>query len=188
MISIPNIISVTRLLSVPLIIWLIVSDLLGLAFWVFVFAGLSDAADGFIARRLNATSALGEIIDPLADKALMVSIYVALGLQGLLPPWLVIVVVTRDVLIVAVFLVSAALDQRIETSPLRISKLNTAAQITLAALVLGEVGLGIGTVSLVTWTGYIVAATTVLSGFGYLIRWMRSAASTTEPSEPGGER
>lgn len=187
MISIPNIISISRLLAVPLIIWLIVSNYLGAAFWVFVFAGLSDAVDGFVARRLNATSALGEIIDPVADKVLMVSIYVALGLQGLLPPWLVIVVVTRDVLIVAVFLVSSALEQKVETSPLRISKLNTAAQITLAALVLGEFGLGIGTHALVTWMGYLVAATTVLSGFGYLIRWMRGTTSTAAPSEPRSE-
>lgn len=175
MVSIPNFISIGRLLAVPIIVWLILDDHLGAAFWVFVGAGVSDAVDGFLARRFNATSEIGALLDPIADKMLLVSIYVTLGIQGLLVTWLVILVVTRDVLIIGLSLISAALDQKIEQTPLLIGKLSTAAQITLAALVLGEVGLGIDFAAVVFWLSYFVGVATVVSGLTYLVRWARTA-------------
>ena len=81
--NLPNIISIARLLSVPLAVWLIVSGLYPAAFWLFVMAGISDAADGFLARLFNAQTPLGAYIDPLADKTLLVGVYITLGIQGL---------------------------------------------------------------------------------------------------------
>ena len=180
--NIPNLLTVGRLLAVPVVVWLILIGRLDLAFWLFIAAGFSDALDGFLARRLHATSAFGEMLDPVADKLLMVSIYITLGLLALLPTWLVIVVVSRDILIVSIFLGYSAFGAVAEISPLRISKFNTAAQITLAAVVLGQLGLSIDLAVLVEWLIYLVAVTTVLSGTSYLVRLMRGTENSQDPA------
>ncbi len=94
--SIPNIITLGRIILVPVIVWAIVSSQMEIAFAIFVIAGVSDAVDGFLAKRFNMTSELGALLDPLADKALLVSIYVALGIWGAVPRWIVILVVSRE--------------------------------------------------------------------------------------------
>ena len=98
--SIPNIITLGRILLVPVIVWAIASSQMEIAFAIFVIAGVSDAVDGFLAKRFNMASELGALLDPLADKALLVSIYVALGIWGAMPRWIVILVVSRDIMIV----------------------------------------------------------------------------------------
>src|SRR6202000_473444 len=105
-VSIPNIITLGRILLVPVIIWAIASNQMEIAFATFVIAGVSDAVDGFLAKRFNMASELGALLDPLADKALLVSIYVALGIWGAIPHWIVILVVSRDFMIVAAVIVS----------------------------------------------------------------------------------
>src|SRR6202035_4268592 len=102
--NLPNLISLGRLLLVPLAISLILDGKYWAAFWVFVVAGISDALDGFIAKRFNRRTRLGALLDPVADKAMLVSVYVALGLVHELWTWLVILVVFRDVMIVGGFL------------------------------------------------------------------------------------
>ena len=174
--NLPNIITLGRLLSVPVAIWLVLDDELAAAFWLFVAAGLSDAVDGFIAKRFDQRSELGALLDPVADKALLVSMYVTLGAASHLPTWLVILVVFRDVLIIGGFLLVAALAQPMRWEPLFISKLNTALQIALVALVLAQLGLGLAGAPLRVALLYGVAATTVLSGAGYLVRWARALA------------
>ena len=98
--SIPNIITLGRILLVPIIVWAIASSQMEIAFAIFIIAGVSDAVDGFLAKRFNMASELGALLDPLADKALLVSIYVALGIWGAVPRWIVILVVSRDIMIV----------------------------------------------------------------------------------------
>lgn len=169
--NLPNLITLGRLFSVPVAIWLILSDERAAAFWLFVAAGVSDAVDGFIAKRFDQRSRLGALLDPLADKALLVSMYVTLGIAGHLPNWLVILVVFRDVLIVGGFLLVAALGQAMRWEPLFVSKLNTALQIALIAAVLARLGLAIDLFGIDTLLIYGVAATTVISGGGYLVRW-----------------
>jgi cardiolipin synthase len=181
-VNLPNLITLGRLLCVPVAIWLVLSDDLGAAFWLFVAAGLSDAIDGFIAKRFDQRSRLGALLDPIADKALLVSMYVALGVGGHLPNWLVILVVFRDVLIVGGFLLVTALAHAMRWEPLLISKLNTALQIALIAVVLGRVGLGVPDFGLGRVLIYGVAATTVISGAGYLVRWGRALAGVEEES------
>jgi len=176
MVKLPNFITLARLLCVPVAIWLVLSDELAAAFWLFIAAGLSDAVDGFIAKRFNQRSHLGALLDPIADKALLVSMYVTLGLSHALPAWLVILVVFRDALIVGGFLLITVLGQPMRWEPLRVSKLNTALQIGLIGVVLAERGLGLYLPGVARVLIYAVGATTVVSGGGYLVRWWRTLA------------
>ena len=174
--NLPNIITLGRLLIVPLAIWLILSGEYWAAFWAFVFAGLSDAVDGFIAKRFNLRTQIGALLDPVADKALLVSVYVTLGVAGRLPAWLVILVVFRDLMIVGGFLLVQLLVKKIPWEPLIISKVNTALQILLAAFTLARLGFGAEDHGAVTVLVLAVATTTVLSGAAYLVRWARAIA------------
>jgi cardiolipin synthase (CMP-forming) len=175
-VSIPNLITLARLLSVPVIIWLVLSQQLTAALVMFLLAGLSDAVDGFVARRFDQRSTLGALLDPIADKAMLVSVFVTLGLAHHLPDWLVILVVFRDVMIVGGFLFWAALGQRIRSDPLVISKINTAAQITLIGVTLGRLAFAIDDYNLGLALCYVVGATTLMSGGAYLVRWARTLA------------
>ena len=140
MINLPNLITIGRILLVPLTVWLIISEAYGLAFLSFVAAGVSDGIDGYLARHYNLRTELGAYLDPLADKALLVSIYVTLGLTKDIPAWLVIAVVSRDVLIVGAFMLSWLMDKPVRMAPLMVSKVNTAVQIIFAGAVLARSG------------------------------------------------
>src|SRR5215831_9291258 len=106
--NLPNLISLARLLLVPAEIWLIIIGSYGLAFWILVGAGISDALDGFIAKRFDRRTRLGALLDPIADKVLLVSVYVTLGVAGQLWTWLVVLVVFRDVMIIGGFVLIQA--------------------------------------------------------------------------------
>jgi cardiolipin synthase len=174
-VSLPNLISLGRLFAVPLIVWLIVAGEMAAALWVFVAAGVSDACDGFIAKRFGAVTTFGSYIDPLADKALLVSCYIALGISGHIAPWLVILVVFRDVLIIGGSLLALPLGRPPIMRPLMISKLNTTMQIILVTLVLAELGFGFGDARLDLVMQYTVAATTLASGISYAYRYVTAA-------------
>ena len=177
MVSLPNFISIARLLCVPVLVWLIVTDQMRVAFWLFVAAGLSDAVDGYIAKKFNASTELGRYIDPLADKALLVSVFVALGLRGAIPDWLVILVVFRDLLIIGGALLFHTLtDRTMRMDPILISKVNTLLQILLVGVVLAYLGLEFDDYGAAVLLIYATAVTTVLSGGAYLVRWIRGAA------------
>ena len=178
--NLPNIITLGRLLCVPVAIWLVLSGWLTAAFWLFVAAGLSDAVDGFVAKRFDLRSRLGALLDPIADKTLLVSMYVTLGIAGHLPNWLVILVVFRDVLIIGGYLLVATLAQTMRAEPLFVSKLNTALQIALIGIVLAVLGLRLDDFGLHVGLVYAVAVTTVVSGAGYLVRWTRALAGTEQ--------
>ena len=171
--SIPNIITLGRILLVPVIIWAIASGQMEIAFGLFVVAGISDAVDGFLAKRFNMASELGALLDPLADKALLVSIYVALGIWGAVPRWIVILVVSRDVMIVAAVLVSWLFGKPIPMKPLMVSKLNTVAQVAFAALVLASLGFRFDSSPYDLILMGFVTVLTLLSVSFYLVEWMR---------------
>jgi len=175
--TIPNIITIARLIMVPLIVVLIGQGRWGLAFTVFVAAGISDGVDGFIARRFNMRSEFGAYLDALADKALLVSIYVTLSVTGVLPGWLAIVVVSRDLMIISAILVSWLMQRPVAIKPMFVSKLNTGAQIAFAALVLGMKAFTLDAPALHTASMVLVAGLTMVSAAAYLARWMRHMAN-----------
>jgi len=175
-VSLPNIITIIRILIVPVIILLINSGQMSYAFILFILAGLSDGIDGFIAKRFNQATKLGAYLDPVADKILLVSIYVALGQLGHLPMWLVILVVSRDLLIIGAFLLAWIMGFNIKVAPLMVSKANTTAQIVLAGLILADLGYDLNLSVITSITLYGVAVLTILSGTAYLVEWMRDMA------------
>ena len=173
---VPNIITITRLFLVPVIIWLIVAEKPFTAFVVFLVAGLTDAVDGFLARRFGWQTELGAYLDAIADKALLMSVYVALGFYGHLPAWLVILVFSRDMLIIGAVMLGWLLDRTMPVHPHIISKVNTALQIGLAVLVLAERGLGLGWADYIAVFVWVTGGTTALSAIVYLVSWLRHMA------------
>jgi cardiolipin synthase len=160
---IPNLITLARLLAVPVTVYVILQGYLTAAFWIFVAAGASDALDGYLAKRLNAVSQIGAYLDPLADKALLVGTYVALAQVDQIATWLVILVVFRDFLIIGGALLFQTLTQSL--------KMNTVTQIAFAGVVLAELGLDLSLTFISGALVYIVALTTFVSGAAYVYKW-----------------
>lgn len=176
--SIPNLITLGRVILVPIVFWLLVTGQLQAAFLVFVIAGISDAVDGFLAKRYKWETELGAYLDPIADKLLIVCIFIALGVTARLPSWLVIIVVSRDVLIVIAIVLSWLLNHPTPMKPLAVSKLNTVAQIVLASVVLADEAFGLrlkGPVLVLVW---LTAALTLASLVAYLRIWLRHMTVT----------
>lgn len=170
--SLPNLITLGRLILVPVIIAAISDGRWIFTFVVFVLAGISDGIDGYLAKTFDLRTELGAYLDPVADKALLVSIYVALALVNVVPPSLAILVVSRDIMIVGAVMIAWLLDNPLEIRPLLVSKLNTTAQIGFAAAVLGAKAFDI---SLGLWFEIslgIVAALTLASAAAYLKQWL----------------
>jgi len=174
--TLPNFITIARLIGVPLIVWLMIADRFVEATALFILAGLSDAADGFIAKRFNAASELGAYLDPVADKALLVSVFCTLGFKGTLPAWLIVLVVSRDLFIIGGMLLAYMLSSPMPVKPLWVSKVNTVAQIVLIAFVLGDSS-GVGIFEPFIWVCVIaVAFSTVASATAYLVEWVQHMA------------
>jgi cardiolipin synthase (CMP-forming) len=170
--SIPNLITIARILLVPVVVWAIGSGEMLVAFLLFLAAGVSDAVDGFIAKRFNMASEIGAYLDPLADKALIVSIYVALGITEAIPRWLVILVVSRDIMIIGGVMLSWLVGNPVTVKPLLVSKLNTVAQIAFACLVLGALGFDFDArVPELLLMGLVTVLTLLSVGF-YLREWV----------------
>ena len=171
--GLPNLITLGRLVLVPLIIVMISSQRWFEAFLIFVAAGVSDGVDGFIAKRFNLRTELGAYLDPLADKALLISIYVALSINGVLPAWISIFVVSRDMMIMGAVMVSWLVDRPVEIRPTILSKTNTVAQIGFAAVVLGAKAFDLPLSGWFVPSLWAVAALTLASLAGYFAIWLR---------------
>ncbi|NIK46782.1 CDP-alcohol phosphatidyltransferase family protein [Variibacter gotjawalensis] len=170
--SLPNLITLARILSVPVVIWAIASHEMLIAFALFLLAGVSDAVDGFLAKRFNMKTELGAYLDPLADKVLIVSIYVALGITEAVPRWIVILVVSRDLMIVGAVILSWVMNKPVPVRPLMVSKMNTVAQILFAGLVLGSLGLKLNAGWLMPAMMAAVTVLTLLSIAAYVREWV----------------
>ncbi|PWC82399.1 CDP-alcohol phosphatidyltransferase [Azospirillum sp. TSH100] len=173
--SVPNIITFLRIVAVPAAMYMILTGRMEWAFALFVAAGLSDALDGAIARMFRARTVLGGYLDPLADKALIVGVYVALAWVGTIPLWLAMMVVFRDIMIIGGVILLFTLKETLAMQPLYISKVNTVVQIALAAAVLAPPAFGLPDVHLYGWElvdllVYACTVTTVLSGVLYARR------------------
>jgi cardiolipin synthase (CMP-forming) len=175
--SIPNLITLARILSVPIMVWSIMNGWMLAAFLLFLAAGVSDAVDGYLAKRFAMTSELGAYLDPLADKALIVSIYVTLGVSGEIPRWLVILVVSRDIMIVGAVLLAWLVGKPLPMKPLLVSKLNTGAQLLFAGVVLATLGLRFEANWLVAAAMAAVTLLTLVSIAAYVREWVRHMGS-----------
>ena len=140
----------------------------------FVIAGLSDALDGILARIMKSRTTLGAYLDPLADKALLVSMYVALGYQSLIPIWVVIAVVFRDILIIGGTFLLFMLGKPFNIKPITISKINTFIQVIVITYILAHLGLGWHHPFLTQGLVYLVGASTMVSGAAYLFIWLKN--------------
>ena len=185
--TLPNLITIARLILVPVAVWLVSDGHLAGAFWVFVIAGVSDGVDGFIAKRFDLVSELGTLLDPIADKALLVSMYVTLAMRGDLPVWLTILVVSRDLLIVGAIILPWMLAQPVRVHPLAVSKGNTLAQILLVGTVLADHAYALGLEFWIAGLVWIVAALTVASAGAYLVQWVRHMADGGSAEHDGKE-
>ena len=167
LVTLPNAITFARLCAVPVAVWLVLQENFVFAFWLFAAAGVSDAIDGWLARR-RGTSYVGALLDPVADKALLVTMYVTLSAVRVLPDWLAILVVFRDAVIVGGIAVLSLLGQPPLIRPLMISKLNTALQIVLVATALLLAALGMSAPLPMEALIWAVACSTFASGAAYV--------------------
>lgn len=167
-----NLITLGRLLSAPLVVWLIFTDDAIRAFWTTLAAGFSDILDGLVARLFNTGSVVGAYLDPLADKILLISLYVSLAYEGSIPLWLVICVVLRDILILSGVLLIWILGRQIKIQPIFISKINTFFQILSVVCVLAANAYGfmasIFSSHVLLALFSFTALTTFLSTLGYI--------------------
>lgn len=169
MIYLPNLITLLRIASVPFIVILLFNNNYAMTLLLFVFAGLSDALDGYIAKRFQCITKLGTMLDPIADKCLLVASFVMLTHQEYLPFWLTVIVVFRDLLIIGGVIFVSLLIGRIELKPLIISKINTVMQLFLIFVVL----MNLAHPQLIPNIGepflyILVAGTSISSGLAYI--------------------
>jgi len=175
--TIPNIITLARILLTPLFIILLIQKRYHQALWIFVLAGISDMADGLIARRWQQKSPLGAFLDPLADKLLMCSSFVTLSIYHLIPPWLTVIVISRDVVLVLGVMLFKMVNFPVIVRPSLAGKLSTATQVATVLLVLLAKYWTISPVSLKTWF-WLTGALTTSSGIHYILQALRGATQS----------
>lgn len=174
--DLPNIISVIRLIAVVPVVYLLVHHEYGWALLLFALAGASDGLDGFLAKHYGWQSRLGGILDPLADKTLLVCCFLVLGAQGLIPLWLVLAVVFRDLVIVSGAVLYNYRIAEVEAAPIPVSKVNTAVQLLLVVAELTDEGLYPLPEGWLTALVWICLVTVIVSGAQYVWIWGRKAA------------
>lgn len=172
---IPNLITGLRILLVAPFLWALLEERYSTALLLFVIAGVSDALDGFLAKYFGWTSELGGLLDPIADKLLLMGAILALGWLNELPGWLVALVILRDLLIVCGAISYHMLIERLEAAPLMISKLNTLLQLMLVCAVIVHYGMIPLPEILLTGLIALTAITTVWSGSAYVRQWSQRA-------------
>jgi len=178
--SLPNLICILRIaLAVP-VVWSLVHGLFGLTLVLFAIAAVSDGLDGFLAKRFDWTSETGKVLDPVADKLLLVSVFITLTLLGLVPPWLAVAVVLRDLVIGVGAAVYRWLFGPLEGHPTRPSKLNTVLQLAYVLAVVGNAATPAVPSALVVALGAAVLVTTVVSGVDYVMTYIRKAVRVSQ--------
>ncbi len=175
--DIPNLISFLRILLTLPIVWLLFEREFSYALMLFAVAGFSDGLDGFLAKHYHWQSHLGGLLDPLADKALLMSSFLVLGGLWLIPFWLVILVIFRDLTIMGGALYYHFSIEEVDAAPTLISKLNTLMQIVLVLVVVTDAGPFPLPNLLVQGLIWVTGLTTLVSGGVYVWVWTRKARS-----------
>jgi len=173
----PNILSAFRLVAAPIAAVLVLDGIDVAALCVFVFAGLSDALDGYLAKRFALTSRFGAWLDPAADKLLMLASFVSLTIVGAVPLWLTVLVIGRDVAIVLGVGLARLLDAPLQIAPLMIGKASTVVQVVYVALVLLALAAGLSLPRLEIAGSVLVAILTLWSFFAYAKVWLQAVAA-----------
>lgn len=171
----PNAICIARIILVGPIVWALLEGRYLLALLLIVTAGVSDGVDGFLARRFDWRTRLGSLLDPSADKLLLVSVFVTMAIIGLVPVWLALLVVLRDLVIVVGASVYQFLIAPVAGEPTVISKLNTTCQLTFIFFTLMAAEFAWPPAISVTVLGAAVFFTSVVSGLDYVISWTKRA-------------
>lgn len=182
--QIPNLLTVLRLLLALPIGLLIVQQHFASVLWLAFIAGISDGIDGWVARRFNAESRFGAIVDPLSDKALMFTAFLSLALIGLVPWWLAALVIGRDLIIIVGALAYHRLIGRFDMEPSRLSKWNTTVQITYTLLILLQQVWPLIPPPWFLAGAWLVATLTLISGLDYMLTWGRRARQQARASQP----
>ncbi len=175
----PNLITFVRLALIPVVAYALATHAYALALPIFLVAALSDAADGYIARRFNLTSRLGAALDPIADKLNVLTATLLLAWQGLLPIWLAAAIVLRDVVIVAGALAYRARLGHLEIAPTWLSKINTVIEFAILLLVMAAAAGWIDAGNWIAIAFVITGTTVVASGVQYVWLWGRKALRET---------
>ena len=183
--QLPNILTLSRIVAAPLLIMVLRNESYELALILFLLAGLTDGLDGWIAKRFNCTSELGARLDPLADKIIIVSAFCMLAMLGVIPFWLVTLVIFRDVVIVGGYLVLTTLDGDIPMQPTWTSKTNTVLQITLVIAVLLDESTWLFIPGLTEILMFAVVISTIASGTQYVWIWAfrKNSRISSDPAE-----
>ena len=184
--TLPNIITLARLILVPVVVWALLVGEYALGFTAFLIAGVSDGVDGWIARQFDQRSEMGAWLDPIADKALLVATFVVLGILAELPLWLVVLAVSRDAIILGAVVLATLMANPVPIRPLFVSKLNTAAQIALVVWTLAALAWGLSVPAIHAALIAAVTALTLWSGLAYLREWGAHMAAGTHDGAGGG--
>lgn len=180
--NIPNFLTLLRILLVPLVVIFLIDGAFLKALITFFVCGITDALDGFLARVLNQKTILGSYLDPIADKALLVSCFLTLSIEGVIPGWLTVVVISRDVIILTGTFVLFMLSVSFEIKPILISKITTTLQIMTVLLVLVLKSLpGSFDYSWILFLYWITALFTIISGLKYIAVGMRHHSHAPGP-------
>jgi cardiolipin synthase len=188
MLTLPNFLTLLRIVAIPVVLVLLTRDEYAGALIVFLLAGVTDTVDGAVARLTRSQSGLGAVLDPMADKLLLLSSFVLLGLQGAIPAWLVVLVVSRDLIVVlGYFVIYFVHQQAMEVAPSRLGKVNTFFELFTVGFVLMALARPALPLEVVnTMMQSMTAATTAASGVQYVYRgllWHQRQGSV--PGEGG---
>jgi cardiolipin synthase len=177
MLNIPNTLTILRVLLVPIFVISLLNRHFGWSLVIFVVAGITDAIDGVIARIAHQKTTLGEYLDPIADKLLLTSAFVALAILKTIPSWLAVIVLTRDVIISLGFIILFLMDRKPEIRPTTFSKANTVIQVLTIALALFS-RIQVSVSGLVSGMIWVAAGTTILTGLQYIYLGTRMTDGT----------
>jgi cardiolipin synthase len=170
--NIPNLLSLLRIILVPVIIIFLIQDSYAKALIAFTAAGLTDALDGTLARLMNQQTELGAFLDPLADKILLSTSFISLSIFGLIPGWLTVIVISRDFIILLGIIILSMMSVKYEIKPLFVSKITTALQIGTVFLTMFLKSFNYDIVShdLIIILSWLTAFFTIISGLFYIFK------------------
>jgi len=171
--NIPNLLTLFRILLVPIFVTLLIYGQTFYAFLAFIIAGVTDALDGFIARVFSQQTVLGAYLDPIADKLLLVTSYIVLAIIGIIPPWLAVLVISRDIFILIGVAVLFLNHKSFEIRPTLLGKVSTFFQLATVVIALSVAQPLLGLQPFLIGSIYLAAALTLLSGFHYTFLWVR---------------